>query len=239
MRRAGQVVAAIHERLRAALRPGVSTGELDQLAREVLAERGATSNFLGYGRPPFPAVICTSINDEVVHGVPRADRHLAEGDLVSVDCGAVVDGFHGDAAFSAVVGSGSAEAAHLVAVTEAALAAGIAAARPGAFLHEIGRAVEETVREAGYSVVREYVGHGIGRAMHEPPDVPNYWPGHPGPRLRAGVTLAIEPMVVAGPAGLRLDADGWTVRSAVGALAAHAEHTVVVRDPVAEILTRP
>ncbi len=236
MRLAGQVVAEMHERTRAAIAPGVTTRELDAVARAVLEARGATSNFLGYHG--FPAVICTSPNDMIVHGIP-GDYRLEEGDLISIDCGAIVEGYHGDAAYTAPVGQVSAEAARLMEVTERSLWAGIAQLTKGNRLHEVGRAVEEVAEAAGFSVVREYVGHAIGTEMHELPQVPNYWPGTPGPTLKTGMVFAIEPMVNAGGAAtVQLD-DGWSVVTADGALSAHFEHTIAVTDDGPEVLTLP
>jgi methionyl aminopeptidase len=235
MRRAGKVVAEMHDVIRAAIAPGVTTAELDEIGRRVLERRGATSNFLGYHG--YPAVICTSPNDAIVHGIPGPYR-LTEGDIVSIDCGAIVDGWHGDAAFTIGVGEITPSARRLIDVTERALAAGIAAALVDNRIGDIGHAVQEVAERAGYSVVREYTGHGIGRAMHEPPDVPNYGKRGTGPRLAAGNTLAIEPMVCAGGfETVELD-DGWTVITSDGGLAAHAEHTIVVTDDGPEILTR-
>lgn len=237
MRRAGLVVAEMHERTRAALRPGVTTGELDRIAREVLASRGAKSNFLGYGSPPFPAVICASPNSMIVHGIPSDDVVLEEGDIISVDCGAIVEGYHGDAAYTAGVGRVSAEAEKLMEVTERSLWAGIEVMRDGNRLHEIGREVQLVAEGAGFSVVREYVGHAIGTSMHEEPQVPNYWPGVPGPRLKTGMVFAVEPMVNAGRAETRLLDDGWSVVTADGSLSAHFEHTIVVTDDGPEVYT--
>ena len=179
MRKAGKVVAEIHEATRAILRPGVTTADLDRVAREVLERRGATSNFLNYHG--FPAVVCTSPNSMIVHGIPSKSVVLEEGDIISVDCGAIIEGYHGDAAYTAPVGQVSAEATRLMEVTEQSLWAGIEQLRAGNRLHEVGRAVQAVAEAAGFSVVREYVGHAIGTAMHEEPQVPNYWPGNPGP----------------------------------------------------------
>jgi methionyl aminopeptidase len=236
MRAAGAVVALMHERIRAAVAPGVTTRELDAIGRAVIAEAGATSNFLGYHG--FPAVICTSVNDSVVHGIPD-DTPLALGDLLSVDCGAVVDGWHGDAAFSMVVGGAAAnpEAHRLVELAERSLRAAIAVLRDGARLSDIGHAVQSLVEGAGCSVVKEYTGHGIGRAMHERPDIPNWGPAGKGPRLKAGTTLAIEPIITAGNDEVAELEDGWTVVTVDGSLAAHVEHTVAVTLDGAEILT--
>jgi methionyl aminopeptidase len=236
MRRAGRVVAEMHEAVRAAIRPGVTTARLDLVAREVLERRGAASSFLGYHG--FPAVICASPNDMVVHGIPN-DIPLDEGDIVSIDCGAIVDGWHGDAAFTATVGEPSAEARRLIAVAEASLSAAIDQMVPGNRLSDVGHAVQLVCEQAGFQVVREYVGHGIGTAMHEDPDVPNYGPPGKGPELVPGVVLAVEPMVTVGSAETRLLDDGWSVVTADGSLAAHVEHTIAVTDHGPEILTRP
>lgn len=238
MRTAGRVVAEMHQRVRAAIRPGVTTRQLDAVAREVLERRGARSNFLGYGRPPFPGVICASPNDVIVHGIP-GDRRLEEGDIISIDCGAIVEGWHGDAAFTAGVGQIDPEAARLIAVTEASLDAAIAAMVPGGRLGDIGAAVQATAEGEGFSVVREYTGHGIGLAMHEPPDVPNWGSPGRGRRLNPGQTYAVEPMVCAGRPETRLLDDGWTVVTRDGRLAAHAEHTIAVTEDGPDILTRP
>jgi methionyl aminopeptidase len=236
MRRAGKVVAEMHERTRAAARPGVTTRELDQVARQVLEDRGAKSNFLGYHG--FPAVICTSPNDMIVHGIP-GDYRLEEGDILSVDCGAIVDGYHGDAAYTMAIGTVAPEAARLIEVTERSLWAGIEQLTAGNRLHEVGRAVQEVAEAAGFSVVREYVGHAIGEAMHEQPQVPNYWPGTPGPTLKTGMVFAIEPMVNAGDAATRLLEDGWSVVTADGRLSAHFEHTIAVTEEGPEVFTVP
>ncbi len=236
MRRAGRVVAEMHEATRAALQPGVTTKELDAVARGVLESRGATSNFLGYHG--FPAVICTSPNDMIVHGIP-GDYRLEEGDILSVDCGAIVEGYHGDAAYTAAVGRVSAEAERLLEVTERSLWAGIDQLTAGNRLHEVGRAVQEVAEAAGYAVVREYVGHAIGTAMHEQPQVPNYWPGSPGPTLKTGMVFAVEPMVNAGGPETRLLDDGWSVVTADGSLSAHFEHTIAVTEDGPEVFTLP
>src|SRR5580700_6137278 len=195
MRKAGKVVAEMHEATRAAARPGVTTLELDAAARAVLERRGAKSNFLNYHG--FPAVICTSPNSMIVHGIPGPYR-LKDGDILSIDCGAIIEGYHGDAAFTMAIGTVSAEAKKLLEVTERSLWAGIEQMRKGNALHEVGRAVQGVAEAAGFSVVREYVGHAIGTAMHEQPQVPNYWPGSPGPTMKAGNVFAVEPMVNAG-----------------------------------------
>ena len=236
MRRAGKVVVEMHEVTRAAAKPGVTTRQIDAVAREVLERRGATSNFLGYHG--FPAVICTSPNDMIVHGIP-GDYRLKEGDILSIDCGAIVEGYHGDAAFTMAVGEVSPLARRLIDVTERSLWAGIAELRKGNRLHEVGRAVQKVVEQAGFSVVREYVGHAIGTAMHEQPQVPNYWPGSPGPTLKSGMVFAVEPMVNVGGPETRLLDDGWSVVTADGSLSAHFEHTIAVTDDGPEVLTLP
>ena len=237
MRRAGKVVAEMHEATRAALRPGISTAAIDQVARDVLEHRGAKSNFLNYHG--FPAVICTSPNSMIVHGIPSDSVILAEGDILSVDCGAIIEGYHGDAAYTAGIGEISPEAARLLEVTEASLWSGIEQLRPGNRLNEVGRAVQEVAECAGFTVVREYVGHAIGTAMHEEPQVPNYWPGTGGPMLKSGMVFAVEPMVNAGgPETVQLE-DGWSVVTADGRLSAHFEHTIAVTDDGPEVFTVP
>jgi methionyl aminopeptidase len=238
MRQAGRVVAEMHERIRAAIRPGVTTGELDAVAREVIDRRGARSNFLGYGQPPFPGVICASPNDVIVHGIPGSYR-LRDGDIISIDCGAIIDGWHGDAAFTAPVGDVSDEATRLLDATERSLDAAISQIVEGNRLTDIGHAVQQVAEAAGFSVVREYVGHGIGTAMHEQPDVPNYGPPGKGLKLRTGMVFAVEPMVNAGGPGTKLLDDGWTVKTADGSLSAHFEHSIAVTDDGPEVLTRP
>ncbi len=236
MRKAGQVVAEMHAATKAVARPGATTADLDRAAREVLERRGAKSNFLGYHG--FPAVVCTSPNNMIVHGIP-GDYRLKDGDIVSIDCGAIVEGYHGDAAFTMGIGEVAPVADQLMRVTEQSLWAGIAEMESGHRLHAIGRAVQEVAEKAGFSVVREYVGHGIGTAMHEDPQVPNYWPGRPGPVLKPGMVFAVEPMVnVGGPETRTLD-DGWGVVTADGSLSAHFEHTIVVTDNGPEVLTVP
>ena len=234
MRKAGRVVAEILEKTRAAIRPGVTTLDIDAVARGIIEARGARSNFLNYHG--FPAVICTSPNDMIVHGIPGGYL-LKEGDILSVDCGAIIEGYHGDAAFTAPVGEVTKEATRLMDVTERSLYAGIEELRDGNRLHEVGRAVQAVAEAAGFSVVRNYVGHAIGTAMHEDPQVPNYWPGSPGPRLKVGNVFAVEPMVNAGgPETKELD-DGWSVMTADGKLSAHFEHTIAITDDGPEVLT--
>ncbi len=236
MRRAGRVVAEMHDRIGAAIRPGVTLAQLDAIGREVIARRGARSNFLGYHG--YPAVICASRNDVVVHGIPGPEV-LTEGDIVSIDCGAIVDGYHGDAAFTAGVGEIDTEARRLIEVTRSALDAGIVELVPGSRLGDLGAAVQSTVERAGFSVVRDYVGHGIGTAMHEQPDVPNRGRRGRGRRVAAGDVYAVEPMVAVGTDETTVLADGWTVVTTDGSWAAHWEHTIAVTDDGPEILTLP
>ena len=227
MREAGLVVAHTLRTLAAAVQPGVSTAELDVLAEHEIRTAGATPSFKGYHG--YPATICTSVNEEIVHGIPSPSRRLRDGDIISIDCGAIVRGWHGDAAVTVGVGALSAEHAALLSVCEAALWQGLAHAQVGGRLGDISHAVEDSVRQSGaYGVVEEYTGHGIGTAMHMDPPVPNYGRPGRGPRLRAGMALAIEPMVVLGrPETILLD-DGWTVITADGSWAAHFEHTVAI-----------
>ena len=236
MRAAGRVVAEMHSAIRAAVRPGVTTGDLDRIAREVLERRNATSNFLGYHG--YPAVVCASVNDELVHGIPGA-RRLEAGDLLSIDCGAIVEGWHGDAAFSMEIGSSTPDTQRLIATADAALAAAIGAMVASGHLGDVGAAIDGVVSAAGYGSPRDYCGHGIGQAMHEEPDVENRGRRGKGPELAAGVVLAIEPMLIGGGRNdvMELD-DGWTVVTADGSLAAHTEHTVLVTANGPEILTR-
>ena len=237
MRKAGLVVAEMHEKTRAAIRPGITTMDLNNVAAEVIERRGATSNFLGYHG--FPAVICTSPNDMIVHGIPSDDIVLLEGDIISVDCGAIIEGYHGDAAYTAGVGEIDAESQRLLDVTERSLFAGIDQLSKGNRLHEVGRAVQDVAEAAGFTVVREYVGHAIGTAMHEQPQVPNYWPGSPGPTLKTGMVFAVEPMVNAGTPETMTIEDGWGVITADGKRSAHFEHTIAVTDHGPEIFTLP
>jgi methionyl aminopeptidase len=237
MRRAGQVVAEMHARIRAAVRPGVTTADLDRIGREVLTSRGAQSNFLGYHG--YPAVICASVNSIVVHGIPSESVRLEEGDVLSIDCGAIVDGWHGDGAFTMGVGAIAPEMQRLIDVTDRSLRSAIAQMVPGHRVGDIGAAVETTALSAGFDILRDFCGHGIGRAMHEWPDVPNYGRPGRGPKLVPGVVLAVEPMVVAGGADVEILDDGWSVRTVDGSWAAHAEHTIAVTEDGPEILTRP
>ena len=231
MKVAGRCVAAMHNAVRAAIAPGVTTGELDMIAREVLVDHDCTSSFLGYGSPqnPFPGVLCTSPNSVIVHGIPNA-HVLKDGDIISIDAGAIYEGWHGDAAFTAAVGDVPDDVATLLEVTERALWRGIEQAKAGNRLGDIGAAVEAEAKPHGLGVVREYVGHGIGRQMHEAPSVPNYGRAGKGLRLKKGMALAIEPMFNLGtPESYVLD-DQWTVVTADGAWSAHFEHTVLITD---------
>lgn len=229
MRRAGLVVAEALERMTEAVKPGVTTGDLDRIAREVLDDHGATSSFLGYGHPPFPAVICASVGAEVVHGIP-GPRVLSDGELCSIDFGAIVQGWHGDAAVTVPVGDCAPELLELNRVTEQSLWAGLSAVRAGGRLSDIGAAVERVVRPLGYGLLEDYTGHGIGREMHEPPSVPNVAPQGPGKgmALDVGIVLAVEPMATLGSPETVVLEDDWTVVTADGLQAAHWEHTVAL-----------
>lgn len=234
MREAGRITARALRCVGEAVAPGVTTKELDEVAVAVLEEAGAKAAFLDYNG--YPATICASRNSEVVHGIPGKTR-LVEGDIISIDMGAIVDGYVGDSARTFPVGSVSAEATRLMEVTKRSLEAGIAQCWPGKRLYDIGAAVQAVAEGAGFSVVREYVGHGIGRAMHEDPQVPNYGTPGKGPTLLPGMVLAIEPMVNAGRPGVRSLKDGWTVVTADGSLSAHFEHTVAITDDGPMIMT--
>jgi methionyl aminopeptidase len=242
MRRSGAILAETITQVVEAVRPGVSTLDLDAIAARMIADAGAEPSFLGYGRGggriPFPAHICASINDEIVHGIPSRDRVLRDGDLVSLDFGAIWQDFHSDSAVTVFVGSPpDDDAKRLVEVTEAALDAAIAVVRPGGRLSDIGHAIEQTAEAHGLGIVREYGGHGIGRAMHEDPFIQNWGVGGRGPEMKPGLVIAIEPMLTLGGDATHLQADGWTVDTADGSLAAHFEHTVAVTQTGAEVLT--
>lgn len=242
MRRAGLVVAQALAAMGREVRPGVSTSELDAIAREVLAVHRATSSFLGYGAdwdyPPYPATACISVNEEVVHGIP-GDRVLAEGDIVSIDFGAIVAGWHGDAARTFAVGQITPDVAELVEVTRQAMWAGIAAAATAARVGDISHAIQQYANQAGLGIVREYTGHGIGSAMHQPPDVPNYGRARRGPRLSKGMCLAIEPIFTMGSAMSVVLADEWTVVTQDGCWASHWENTVALCEDGIWVLTEP
>jgi methionyl aminopeptidase len=237
MRKAGRILAGTIDHVLAAVKPGVTTARLDELAEAHVHEQGATPSFKWY-RGTFPASICTSLNDEVVHGIPSKKRTVREGDVLSLDFGAIWDGFHADSAITVIVGDASSpEAEKLVRVTEEALEAGISQIRPGGRLSDIGAAVQQVAEGAGFSVVREYVGHGIGRSMHEDPQIANYGePGH-GPVLKPGLVVAVEPMVNMGSWETRVLADDWTVVTEDGSLSAHFEHTIAVTEDGHEVLT--
>jgi methionyl aminopeptidase len=239
MRAAGLVVARTLEKLVAAVRPGVTTGELDALAEESIRREGAVPSFLGYHG--FPGTICASVGAEVVHGIPSPDRVVPEGVLLSIDCGAVLDGWHGDSAVTVPVGECAPELLELSRVTEDAMWAGLAAVRPGGRLSDVGHAVEQVVRPHGYGLLEEYTGHGIGTSMHEPPHVPNLAPRGPGHgmALEPGVVLAIEPMATLGSPEVEELEDGWTVVTRDGRQAAHWEHTVAVTPEGPWVLTAP
>jgi methionyl aminopeptidase len=242
MRKAGRIVAGTIDRVLAAVRPGVTTAELDRVAESYIRERGATPSFKGYGgtpsRAPFPASICTSLNEEIVHGIPSRKRVVTDGDVLSLDFGAIWEGYHGDSAVTVIVGDPpSAEAEKLVRVTEEALEAAITQIRPGGRLSDIGAAVQQVAEGAGFSVVREYVGHGIGRRLHEEPQIPNYGDSGRGPVLKPGLVVAVEPMVNAGGWETRVLADDWTVVTEDGSLSAHFEHTIAVTEDGHEVLT--
>ncbi|MEV7397430.1 type I methionyl aminopeptidase [Aeromicrobium sp. NPDC092404] len=235
MREAGLVVASTLELLRRSAVAGITTAELDSIAHDHIRSQGATSNFLGYHG--FTGVICTSVNDQVVHGIPGT-RVLRDGDIISIDCGAIVDGWHGDAATTVAIGDVPAEVADLMRVTEQALWRGIAAARLGGRVSDISHAVEATVDAAGdFGIVEGYTGHGIGSAMHQPPNVPNYGKAGRGPKLVKGLALAVEPMVTLGSPETRTLADDWTVVTTDGSWAAHYEHTFTITDAGLWVLT--
>jgi methionyl aminopeptidase len=235
MARAGATVAAIHEAVREMAVPGVSLLSLEEISARILEDRGCTSSFLGY-HGTYPATLCLSPNDVIVHGIPSGHR-LEEGDILSVDAGAIYEGFHGDAAFTMPIGNVSREAQRLIDITEEALWAGIRQVRKGGHLGDIGAAVLAIGEAGGYGVVEEYVGHGIGRAMHEEPQVPNYGKPGQGLRLKTGMALCIEPMFNIGSRHTSVDEDGWTVRTADGSLSAHWEHTVCLTPDGPQVFT--
>jgi methionyl aminopeptidase len=238
MRTSGRILAATIELVLSKVRVGVTTAELNDVADTYIREQGATPSFLGYGHPPFPASICSSLNDEIVHGIPSPKRVVKDGDLVKLDFGAIWQGFHSDSAVTVIVGDPpSAEAEKLVRVTEEALEAGISQVKAGGRLSDIGAAVQQVAEGAGFSVVREYVGHGIGRSMHEDPQIPNYGDPGRGPQLKPGLVVAVEPMVNIGGWETRVLADDWTVVTADGSLSAHFEHTIAVTEDGPEVLT--
>ncbi len=237
MREAGRINATVLAAVKELLKPGVSTADLNAAAEEVLRKHGCKSPFKGYGHPPFPASITVSINQELVHGIPSKSRKLKNGDIVSVDCGTILDGFVADSAFTAGVGEISREAQTLLEVTRGALDAAIEKMRVGNRTGDVSAAIQKYVESRGFFVTREYTGHGVGRQMHEGPQVPNYGKAGTGVPLKAGMTIAIEPMVLAGTAETRVLPDQWTVVSADGSLTAHFEHSVAVTEGDPLILT--
>lgn len=242
MKKACKVVAILYDRLEKEIKPGMSTWEVDQLAEKIIREQGAIPAEKGYdvgirGVPPYPASICISINDEVIHGIPSKNKIIKEGDIVSVDTVALKDGFNGDAARTFMIGKVSKEAERLVKVTKQAFFEGIKYAKPGYRIGDVSHAIGEYVHSQGYSVVREFQGHGIGKEMHEDPGIPNYGKAGKGIRLEPGMTLAIEPMVIQGkPNILELD-DGWTIITEDGSLSAHYENTILITEKEPEVLT--
>lgn len=235
MREAGRIVAETHRLMKQAVAPGITTAELDRIADEYIRSQGAVPSFKGYNG--FPSSICASVNEELVHGFP-GPRKLVEGDIISIDIGAQYKGYHGDSAWTYGVGQISEEAQRLLDVTEASLYAGLELVRPDVRLFTISNRIQQVIEEAGFSVVREYVGHGVGTELHEEPQIPNYGPPDRGPRLKPGMVLAIEPMVNVGERYVRTLSDNWTVVTVDGSLCAHFEHTIAVTDDGYEILTR-
>jgi methionyl aminopeptidase len=237
MREAGKVNAMALAAVRELLQPSVTTADLNAAAEDLLRKHGCISPFKGYGHPPFPASITTSINQELVHGIPSKKRKLKAGDIVSIDCGTVLDGFVGDSAFTAGVGEISTQAQELLEVTEGALQAAIDKMRPGNRTGDVSAAIQQYVESRGYHVTREYTGHGVGRQMHEGPQVPNYGTAGRGLPLRPGMTIALEPMVLVGTSATRVLSDQWTVVSADGSLTAHFEHSIAVTEGDPLVLT--
>jgi len=238
MRVAGRIVAEVLALVESELKPGVTTGHLDRLAERHIRSAGAVPSFKGYGHRsnPFPASLCISIDDEVVHGIP-GERTIRDGQIVSIDAGAIYDGWHGDGARTFYVGSAQPQIGELIDTTRLAMMAGIAAALPGANLGEISGAIEDVAKPGEYGIVRQFVGHGIGTEMHQEPQVPNYRTGARGMKLAPGICLAIEPMLTLGRGDVAVKPDGWTVVTLDGSLAAHFEHTIAVTDDGPEILT--
>ncbi|WP_126424813.1 type I methionyl aminopeptidase [Brevibacillus marinus] len=236
MREAGRIVALTHQELAKAIKPGVTTKELDELAETFIRSKGAIPSFKGYGG--FPGSICASVNEELVHGIP-GKRTLQEGDIISIDVGAQFQGYHGDSAWTYAVGAISEEDRLLLRVTEESLYQGLNQAAPGKRLSDISHAVQAYVEAHGFTIVREYVGHGVGRELHEDPQIPNYGPPGRGPRLKPGMVLAIEPMVNAGERYVRTLEDNWTVVTVDGKKCAHFEHTIAITEDGYEILTKP
>ncbi|GAA3770348.1 type I methionyl aminopeptidase [Terriglobus aquaticus] len=236
MRRSGALLRQVHHAVEAAVKPGASTMDLERVAEAKILELGAKAAFKGYQN--YPACLCTSVNEEVIHGIPSERKVLKEGDVVSVDCGLLLDGYYSDAAVTYAVGALKPEAAKLLDVTKASLERAISVAQVGATLGDIGFAVQEMCEAEGYGVVREFVGHGIGRSMHEEPQVPNYGRRGKGQKLKAGMVLAIEPMINAGTAEVQVLKDGWTAVTKDGSWSAHFEHTVAITKDGPLVLTR-
>ena len=242
MRVAGLLVGRTLELIREAVRPGVTTGSLDALAEDTIRSGGGIPSFLGYGYPPFPATICASVNDEVVHGIP-GDRVLHDGDVISVDCGAIVDGWHGDAAITVAVGEVEPAVLELMRITEESMWQGFAAARLGGNVGDISHAIESYVTSqphpsgGSFGILRDYTGHGIGTEMHQPPNVPNFGKPGKGPKLRRGLALAVEPMITLGSSDTVVAEDEWTVITADGSMSAHFEHTFTLTPQGPWILT--
>ncbi|MCR1898646.1 type I methionyl aminopeptidase [Irregularibacter muris] len=235
MRKAGKIVAEVHQKLKEAIQPGITTLDLDKIAEEYILQSGAKPAFKGYGG--FPASVCTSINEEVVHGIPGS-RVIEDGDIISIDIGAIVDGYYGDSAKTHPVGKISPEAERLIKVTRDCFYAGLVFAKEGYRLSDISHAIQKHVEDNGFSVVRDYVGHGIGQNMHEDPQIPNFGRPGKGPRLREGMILAIEPMVNQGTFHVKTLGDDWTVVTLDGKLSAHYEHTIAITEGEPEILTK-
>jgi len=237
MRRAGLLVGETLELLRGSVRPGISTAELDAIAEDNIRSQGGVPSFKGYGHPPFTGTICASVNDEVVHGLP-GDRVLVEGDIISIDCGAIIEGWHGDAAITVAVGDVPAEVTELMRVTEESMWRGIAAARLGGRVTDISHAIETYIRGEGrYGILEDFTGHGIGSQMHQPPNVPNYGRAGRGPKLERGLALAVEPMVTLGSKDTEVLDDDWTIVTDDGSWAAHYEHTFTLTPDGAWVLT--
>ena len=234
MRQAGRIVAEVLALVESELKPGVSTAHLDRIAERYIRSHGATPSFKGYHG--YPASLCISLDDEVVHGIP-GERTIRDGQVVSIDAGAIYQGWHGDGARTFIVGESRPDVAKLIETTRTAMMAGIAAAVPGNHIGDIAAAVEDIAAPGGYGIVRQYVGHGIGTAMHEEPQVPNFRSGNPGMKLTAGMCLAIEPMLTMGSADVETRPDGWTVVTKDGSIAAHFEHTITITDQGPQILT--
>ncbi len=235
MREAGRIVALTHQLLEEKIRPGITTAELDQIAETFIRSMDAIPSFKGYSG--YPATICASINSEVVHGIPSMNRIIEEGDVVSIDIGAMYKGYHGDAARTHGVGEISEQAKHLISITEESFYEGIKLAKPGNHLHQISEAIQNYVEENGCSVVRDLVGHGIGKDLHEEPQIPNFKPRGRGPKLQEGMVLAIEPMVNAGRYEVRVLDDDWTVVTLDNSLSAHYENTILITEEGCELLT--